>query len=68
MRDYTDAQRQRTAEDITHIINFLIASLYVDDDNLFSGFIAWTAEHPHRPKCAVRHIVSGARSFGYTAA
>lgn len=44
MRDYTDAQRQRTAEDIAHIVNFLIASLYVDDDQLFSGFIGWTAD------------------------
>jgi methanogenic corrinoid protein MtbC1 len=44
MRDYTDAQRERTAEDIAHIVDFLIAGLYTDDDELFSGFIGWTAD------------------------
>ncbi|WIM87118.1 cobalamin-dependent protein [Candidatus Mycobacterium wuenschmannii] len=44
MRDYTEQQRQRTAEDIAHVVDFLIAGLYTDDDELFSGFIAWTAD------------------------
>lgn len=44
MRDYTEAQRQRTAEDIAHVVDFLIAGLYTDDDELFSGFITWTAD------------------------
>ena len=44
MRDYNEAQRQRTAEDIAHVVDFLIAGLYTDDDELFSGFIAWTAD------------------------
>jgi methanogenic corrinoid protein MtbC1 len=44
MRAYTDAQRQRTAEDIAHVVDFLVAGLYTDDDELFSGFITWTAD------------------------
>jgi methanogenic corrinoid protein MtbC1 len=44
MRDYTEAQRQRTIEDIAHVVDFLIAGLYTDDDELFSGFITWTAD------------------------
>lgn len=44
MRYYTDEQRQRTAEDIAHVVDFLIAGLYTDDDELFSGFISWTAD------------------------
>lgn len=44
MRDYTDLQRQRTAEDMASIVEFLVASLYVDDDELFTGFITWTAD------------------------
>jgi methanogenic corrinoid protein MtbC1 len=44
MRDYTDLQRQRTAEDLAHIVDFLAATLYVDDDELFSSFLAWTGE------------------------
>jgi hypothetical protein len=44
MRDYTEEQRQHTAEDIAHIVGFLVAVLYTDDDELFSGFITWTAD------------------------
>ncbi len=44
MRDYNEAQRQRTAEDIAHLVDFLIAGLYTDDDELFSGFVTWTAD------------------------
>lgn len=44
MRDYTDQQRQHTTEDIAHIVDFLATALYLDDDDLFSGFITWTAD------------------------
>ena len=37
-------QRERTVEDIGHVVDFLIAGLYTDDDELFSGFITWTAD------------------------
>jgi methanogenic corrinoid protein MtbC1 len=44
MRAYTEAQRQHTTEDIAHIVDFLATALYTDDDDLFTGFLAWTAE------------------------
>ncbi|MGW0177970.1 cobalamin B12-binding domain-containing protein [Nocardia sp. NPDC003345] len=42
MDAYTEFQRERTAEDIAHIVDFLASALYVDDDVLFGSFIAWT--------------------------
>ncbi|MEV7862446.1 cobalamin-dependent protein [Streptomyces hirsutus] len=44
MRDYTDEQRERTAEDLAQIVDFLAAALYVDDADVFTDFLAWTAE------------------------
>ncbi|MFI6875615.1 B12-binding domain-containing protein [Streptomyces sp. NPDC050400] len=44
MRDYTAFQRERTVEDLDHIVNHLAAALYVDDPALFTRFIAWTAD------------------------
>ncbi|WEH38459.1 cobalamin-dependent protein [Streptomyces sp. NBC_01218] len=41
-RAYTEAQRERTAEDIAHIVDFLAASLYTDDAGLFTRFLTWT--------------------------
>ncbi|MFB7512017.1 B12-binding domain-containing protein [Streptomyces sp. NPDC056144] len=43
MAAYTDRQRERTAEDLAHIVDFLGASLYTDDPELFTGFVTWTA-------------------------
>lgn len=43
MRDYDDAQRERTAEDLAHIVEFLSTALYLDDDELFTWFTTWTA-------------------------
>lgn len=44
MRDYSEQQRQHTAEDIAHIVDFLGIALYTDDEGLFTGFLAWTAD------------------------
>ena len=44
MHGYSDEQRQRTVEDIAHIVDFLATALYTDDDELFTQFIGWTAE------------------------
>ncbi|MFD8206788.1 B12-binding domain-containing protein [Streptomyces sp. NPDC059695] len=43
MASYTGRQRERTAEDIAHIVDFLAASLYADDAELFTRFVTWTA-------------------------
>ncbi|WP_059015245.1 cobalamin-dependent protein [Mycobacterium sp. M26] len=44
MRDYSAEQREGTLEDIAHIVGFLTAALYVDDDELFTSFITWSAD------------------------
>ncbi|RLV66827.1 cobalamin B12-binding domain-containing protein [Streptomyces sp. CBMAI 2042] len=44
MRRYDEAQRERTAEDIAHIVEFLATSLYLGDEDLFAWFIGWTAQ------------------------
>ncbi|MFC5753148.1 cobalamin B12-binding domain-containing protein [Actinomadura rugatobispora] len=42
MAGYTDEQRDRTAEDISHIVEFFGTALYLDDPDLFTGFMTWT--------------------------
>ncbi|MEU7057977.1 cobalamin-dependent protein [Streptomyces sp. NPDC046197] len=44
MAVYDDAQRERTAEDVAHIVDFLATALYVDDAELFGTFLTWTAD------------------------
>lgn len=44
MRSYSEQQRQHTVEDVAHIVDFLGTALYVDDDDLFTAFITWTAD------------------------
>ncbi|MFD5417434.1 B12-binding domain-containing protein [Streptomyces sp. NPDC127069] len=43
MRAYSEVQRERTAEDLSHIVEFLAAALYTGDEDLFCGFLEWTA-------------------------
>ncbi|MFJ3819381.1 hypothetical protein [Streptomyces sp. NPDC090056] len=43
MRTYSTAQRDRTTEDLAHIVDFLATALYVDDAGLFTTFTTWTA-------------------------
>ncbi|MGP3753178.1 cobalamin B12-binding domain-containing protein [Streptomyces sp. IBSNAI001] len=40
---YTEEQREHTAQDIAHVVDYLGVALYMDDDELFTGFLAWTA-------------------------
>ncbi|MFK4148412.1 B12-binding domain-containing protein [Streptomyces sp. NPDC004065] len=44
MRGYDDAQRERTAEDVAHIVDFLATALYADDADVFTAFLTWTAD------------------------
>ncbi|MFE8942003.1 B12-binding domain-containing protein [Streptomyces sp. NPDC007872] len=44
MRTYSTAQRDRTTEDLAHIVDFLATALYVDDAELFTTFTTWTAD------------------------
>ncbi|MEU2678539.1 cobalamin-dependent protein [Streptomyces sp. NPDC007107] len=40
---YTEEQREHTAQDIAHVVDYLGVALYMDDDELFTDFLAWTA-------------------------
>ncbi|MEU4264507.1 cobalamin B12-binding domain-containing protein [Streptomyces argenteolus] len=44
MAAYTDQQREHTAEDISHLVEFLTVALYTDDDDLLTTFVTWTAD------------------------
>lgn len=44
MRAYSTFQLERTTEDIDHILTHLVTALYVDDAELFSRFVMWTAD------------------------
>ncbi|WP_433206408.1 cobalamin B12-binding domain-containing protein [Dactylosporangium sp. CS-047395] len=44
MRDYSPAQLDATMADLSHIVDFLTAAVFVDDPELFTGFLTWTAE------------------------
>lgn len=43
MAGYTEHQLSRTTEDVAHIVEFLGTALYLDDPDLFTGFLTWTA-------------------------
>jgi methanogenic corrinoid protein MtbC1 len=59
MRDYSEAQRERTAEDLVHIVDFLATALYVDDPEVFTGFLDWTAEVLQARGVPVHSLVTG---------
>lgn len=42
MREYNQRQRDATAEDMAHIVDFLAAALYVSEPAIFTDFVAWT--------------------------
>ncbi|MEV4348479.1 cobalamin-dependent protein [Actinoplanes sp. NPDC049596] len=43
VRDYNPRQLDATTEDMTHIVDFLAAALYVSETQIFTDFIEWTA-------------------------
>ncbi|MFC8349852.1 B12-binding domain-containing protein [Streptomyces sp. NPDC057280] len=56
MRAYDDVQRERTAQDLAHIVEFLAAALYLGDDDLFTRFITWTARVLRARNVAVQSL------------
>ncbi|WP_306336020.1 B12-binding domain-containing protein [Streptomyces sp. KL118A] len=44
MRRYSEYQRERTVEDIDYVVGHLATALYVNDPDLFTRFIVWTAD------------------------
>lgn len=59
MRAYSDAQRERTAEDLAHIVDFLAAALYVDDTDLFTAFLTWTVDILEARRVPVHSLTAG---------
>ena len=43
MSAYTEAQREHTREDIGHIVDFLIAAVYIDRAQVLADFLEWTS-------------------------
>ena len=41
VREYGAEEEARTAEDLGYLVEFLAASLYVDDMELYTGFVSW---------------------------
>ncbi|MFJ3336279.1 B12-binding domain-containing protein [Streptomyces sp. NPDC086766] len=64
MASYDDAQRERTAEDLAHIVDFLAAALYVDDAELFANFLTWTADILTARKVPAHSLVLGLDVLG----
>ncbi|MEE1930501.1 cobalamin-dependent protein [Streptomyces sp. TRM 70351] len=44
LREYDERQREHTAQDLAHLVDFLAAALYTDDAALFTSFLTWTAD------------------------
>jgi hypothetical protein len=59
MRGCSGLQRERTAEDLAHIVDFLATALYVDDLELFTGFLTWTADILQARHVPPHSLVSG---------
>jgi methanogenic corrinoid protein MtbC1 len=43
VRAYDQRQRDSTAEDLAHIVDFLAAALYAGEEQILIGFVDWTA-------------------------
>ena len=59
MRGYDAARRERTAEDVVHILDFLATALYLDDAGVFTGFLEWTADVLDARSVPVGSLVTG---------
>ncbi|MFJ4467838.1 B12-binding domain-containing protein [Streptomyces sp. NPDC089424] len=64
MRDYGEDQRERTAEDLAHIVDFLATALYVDDPDLFTQFLTWTAGILQARDVPARSLLTGLETLG----
>ncbi|GAA2252708.1 cobalamin-binding protein [Streptomyces ruber] len=64
LRGYTDAQRERTAEDLAHTVDFLATALYVDDARLFTDFVTWTADILEARRVPARSLLLGLDVLG----
>ncbi|MEU7984761.1 cobalamin-dependent protein [Streptosporangium canum] len=63
MAAYTAHQLDTTAEDLGHILDFLAAALYVDDVEVFTGFVTWTRGVLRARGVPARALEAGLRIF-----
>jgi hypothetical protein len=54
----------RASEDVAHVVDFLVTDLFTDDEALFSGFVTWPADIPHRPGVSVTTLFSALDLLG----
>ncbi|GGX59244.1 cobalamin-binding protein [Streptomyces minutiscleroticus] len=59
VRGYGDAQRERTVEDIAHIVDFLATALYLDEPDVFTAFLTWTADILEARHVPARSLTAG---------
>jgi methanogenic corrinoid protein MtbC1 len=64
MAAYDERQREATADDLAHILDFLAAALYVDDAALFTEFVDWTTDVLLARGVPARALSVGLELFG----
>ncbi|WP_426505000.1 cobalamin B12-binding domain-containing protein [Dactylosporangium sp. McL0621] len=64
MREYSVVQLDATMTDLAHIVDFLAAAVYVDDPELFTGFLAWTSEVLHSRGVPASSLTVPLRQYG----
>ena len=59
VRDHDDRQRDATAEDMGHVVDFLAAALYLSETLIFTDFVDWTAGVRHAREVPPRAFRAG---------
>ncbi|MFF8812856.1 cobalamin B12-binding domain-containing protein [Streptomyces pactum] len=59
LRGYTRTQREHTAQDIGHIVDHLATALYMDDAEIFTVFLTWTADILTARHVPARSLLAG---------
>ncbi|HEV2638199.1 MAG TPA: cobalamin-dependent protein [Actinocrinis sp.] len=59
MASYTPQQLHHTAEDLAHIAEYVSCAVYVNDPDLFTSFVRWTAEILAARNVPLRALTSG---------
>jgi methanogenic corrinoid protein MtbC1 len=61
---YDEQQVDRTREDVAHIVDFLAAALYVDDETVFTDFVLWLVELLEARSVPRRTLLAGMSLVG----
>ncbi len=63
MASYSSHQRQRTEEDLAYMVRFAAAALYVNDNAVFTEFLAWLIELLRARGVPKEAVVAGLESL-----